>query len=262
MEPIKQIRSVADSYKQMVEAREQRPEKPKPPLHDDPHFAAIIKHNANMSGFVGGGGKPTEEHFKAAEAIIRAAKTHTGLGIDKNGIIGARHREIDDVPGRPLPDLITDIPITPLSRNSGWKGTFNWGGTSYRLGSHIHEQTEYIEMLENTIQKIAQELEIEPEELIESVTLGRLNLSTLGASIKSLMGGRKKESTIGTKPMPGTISRSPYDPYVGEKETPRGDVPQGAIPKGLFTQPSGYSEVRRMTGDETQSNIAKRTRNP
>jgi len=119
------------------------------------------------------------------------------------------------------------------------------------------EQSEYIEMLENTIRKIAQELEIEPEELIESVTIGRLNLSTLGASLKRLL-GRGKKSTIGTKPMPGTITTSPYDTYVGEKETPRGDIPQGAIPTGLFKEPSGHSQVRRMTGRETEYDIAKR----
>ena len=71
--------------------------------------------------------------------------------------------------------------------------------------------------------------------------------------------GKRKPSTIGTKPMPGTISRSPYDPYVGEKETPRGDVPQGGIPRGLFKEPSGsFQQVRRMTSDEIKHDIATR----
>ena len=130
---------------------------------------------------------------------------------------------------------------------------------TYLQEQQLREQAEYIAVLENIIATIAQELQVKPEELIESVTLGRLDLSELGRSIKSglnrIMMGKKKESGIGTKLMPGTISTSPYDPYVGEKETPRGDVPQGGIPRGLFKEPSGsFQQVRRMTSDEFRQN--------
>lgn len=138
---------------------------------------------------------------------------------------------------------------------------------TYLQEQQLREQAEYIVVLENIIATIAQELQVNPEELIESVTLGRLDLSTLGRSIKSglnrIMMGKKKESGIGTKLMPGTISTSPYDPYVGEKETPRGDVPQGGIPRGLFKQPSGsFQQVRSMTSDEIAYDIEKRKPKP
>jgi hypothetical protein len=98
--------------------------------------------------------------------------------------------------------------------------------------------------------------------VLEDVTVGRLNLSTLGRSVLQALGGSKKQSTLGKRYTPGTVATSPVDPYVGEVQTPR-VAAMGGIPRGAFKQPDGnLGQVRRLTPNEAQYDASKRSKKP
>ena len=94
---------ITEAYRMMLEAKEA------PAHHKDPHYMAMVQHNAKMHELVGGGGKVTKEHIDAAKSIIGAAQeaghtsfSHRGLDGEHAGKIGFNvMRERDHHAGNP-----------------------------------------------------------------------------------------------------------------------------------------------------------------
>ena len=110
---------ITEAYRMMLEAKEA------PAHHEDPHYMAILQHNAKMHEFVGGGGEVTKEHIDAAKQIISAAHEsgHSGFkhggysGLDA-GNIGVWHSDYPIHSGNPGEPEHYFEPITHRTHSS------------------------------------------------------------------------------------------------------------------------------------------------
>ena len=73
---------IREAYRMMLEAKEA------PAHHEDPHYMAMVQHNAKMHELVGGGGEVTKEHIDAAEKIISAAHESGHHRVNQGGYSG------------------------------------------------------------------------------------------------------------------------------------------------------------------------------
>ena len=118
---------ITEAYRMMLEAKEA------PAHHEDPHYMAMVQHNAKMHELVGGGGKVTKEHIDAAEKIISAAHESGHSDFEHGGRYGTNAGKIgfmvlgepDIHPGNPGMDYTPEYfkPISHSTSARGWNST-------------------------------------------------------------------------------------------------------------------------------------------
>jgi hypothetical protein len=122
-------KQITEAYRMMLEAKEA------PAHHKDPHYLAMVQHNAKMHELVGGGGKVTKEHIATAEKIISAAHEaghsdfqHGGSYGTNAGKIGfmvmGQHNIHSGNPGYDMDDTSDYFkPVDHSTSARGWNST-------------------------------------------------------------------------------------------------------------------------------------------